>query len=56
MHGTANMDEWKPIETDIPEVFFGKYPGYLSSHNGKKADDKSLEELAKMIREKSIIQ
>ena len=56
MHGTANMHEWKPIESDIPEVFFGKYPGYLSSHNVKKADDKSLEELAKMIREKSIIQ
>ena len=54
MHGTANMDEWKPIETDIPEVFFGKYPGYLSSHNGKKADEKDLEELAKRIREKSI--
>src|SRR3989344_2772248 len=31
MHGTANMAEWKPIESDM-EIFFDQYPDYLSSH------------------------
>lgn len=50
MHGTANMAEWKPIESDM-EVFFAKYPGYLSSHNAAKADDPKLTEIAEKIRE-----
>lgn len=49
MHGTANMDEWKPIESDM-ETFFDVYPGYLSSHNAGRADDKKLAEIADKIR------
>ncbi|MFH1649120.1 MAG: HIT family protein [Candidatus Woesearchaeota archaeon] len=49
MHGTANMKEWKPIESKI-DKFFTQYPGYLSSHDSKRADDKKLAELAKRIR------
>lgn len=45
MHGTANMKEWRPIESDHP-IFFDKYPGYLSSHNARRADDKKLQEIA----------
>ncbi len=49
MHGTANMAEWKPIESDLPNVFFDRYPGYLSSHNAKKADDEELSKIAEKI-------
>lgn len=49
MHGTANMDEWRPIESD-KEEFFDKYPGYLSSHNAGRASDKELEKMAEKIR------
>ncbi|MEK9160640.1 MAG: HIT family protein [Patescibacteria group bacterium] len=50
MHGTADMDTWKPIEfrrTDFYEI----YPGYLSSHDAGRADDGELAELAKKIRD-----
>jgi len=50
MHGTANMKEWKPIESPINN-FFDKYPGYISSHDAKRADDKDLAKLAKKIRD-----
>jgi len=50
MHGTGNLDEWKPIESKM-ETFFEKYPGYLSSHDAGRADDVKLAELAKKIRE-----
>jgi len=50
MHGTGDMDKWKPMESDIKEVFFDKYPGYLSSHNAKRMDDKMLEKIADKIR------
>ncbi|MFC1649813.1 HIT family protein [Patescibacteria group bacterium] len=50
MHGTGNMDDWEMIESDILEVYFDKYPGYLSSHNGKKAEDKELRKIADKIR------
>ncbi len=50
MHGTADLKEWKPVETKI-DKYFNTYPGYLSSHDYKRADDKKLAELAKKIRE-----
>ena len=49
MHGTASMAEWKPIENPRDE-FYEKYPGYISSHDSKQADNKELSELAKKIR------
>ena len=51
MHGTADMENWRQIESDRPDDFFDRYPGYLSSHNSHRADDKELEVLAKKIRE-----
>lgn len=49
MHGTADMEEWQPIESSRDE-YFHKYPGYLSSHDSKRADDEDLAELAKRLR------
>jgi len=53
MHGTSNMKNWVPIESNIPEVYFDKYPGYLSSHNARRADDETLSKLAERIRQKA---
>jgi len=49
MHGTENLDEWKPIESK-KVTFFEKYPGYLSSHDAGRAEDTKLAKLAKKIR------
>ena len=50
MHGTANMAEWKPIESKI-ETYFTKYPGYISSHDANQASDTDLDLLAKRLRD-----
>ncbi len=50
MHGTANMAEWKPIESKI-ETYFTQYPGYVSSHDANRASDADLEALAKVLRD-----
>lgn len=50
MHGTADMKEWKPIESNMPDIFFDTYPGYLSSHNARRADDEQLKKIADKIR------
>jgi len=50
MHGTANMAEWKPIESGKKQ-FFHQYPGFLSSHEAGRADDAELVALAKKIRD-----
>jgi len=50
MHGTADMKDWKPIESRI-NLYFEKYPGYLSSHDAGREDDEKLADLAKKIRE-----
>jgi histidine triad (HIT) family protein len=49
MHGTKG-NEWKQINSSI-DKFFDKYEGYISSHDGKRADDEWLENIAKKIRE-----
>ena len=49
MHGTK-MNGWKPIESSV-DKYFDKYEGYISSHDYKRADDKSLSSLAEKIRE-----
>jgi diadenosine tetraphosphate (Ap4A) HIT family hydrolase len=49
MHGTANMEQWKPIESGKTE-FFETYPGYVSSHDAGRADDARLAEIASTIR------
>jgi histidine triad (HIT) family protein len=50
MHGTADMSQWQPIDSQQSDRYFEQYPGYLSSNNGKRADDAALAELAKKIR------
>jgi histidine triad (HIT) family protein len=50
MHGTADMREWQPIESKREE-YFQTYPGYISSHDSKRASDEALEKLAKKIRD-----
>jgi diadenosine tetraphosphate (Ap4A) HIT family hydrolase len=50
MHGTKDMDKWKPIESKV-DKFFEKYEGYISSHDHDRADDAGLADLAKRIRE-----
>lgn len=49
MHGTTDVEKWKSIESDRKE-FYSKYPGYLSSHDASRADDKELAKLAEKIR------
>lgn len=49
MHGTADMDTWRPIENKRTE-FYEQYPGFISSHDSARADDKKLELLARKIR------
>lgn len=49
MHGTK-MEGWKQINSSNKK-YFDKYEGYVSSHDGERADDKKLGELAKKIRE-----
>lgn len=53
MHGT-NIKEWKPLasENSISE-FYKEYPGYLSSHDSKRANDKELTTLSNNIRKKA---
>lgn len=50
MHGTADMGEWKNIESNVAK-YFDKYEGYISSHDHKRADDTGLAELAKKLRD-----
>ncbi len=50
MHGTADLAEWKQIESSISK-YFDKYEGYISSHDYERADDADLAALAKKIRE-----
>ncbi len=50
MHGTEHMKkgEWKQYLSGR-EDFYGKYSGYLSSHDGPKADFNKINELAKRL-------
>ena len=50
MHGTGDMSEWAPINSNMSK-YFERYEGYLSSHDGERADDGDLEDIAKKIRE-----
>ncbi len=49
MHGTADMQEWKRIESKI-DKYFDTYEGYVSSHDHERADDAMLADLAKKLR------
>jgi histidine triad (HIT) family protein len=44
MHGTK-IGIWKPLKSDKSD-FFTQYPGYISSHDAKRAEDQELATLA----------
>lgn len=49
MHGTGNLQEWKPIRSTI-NTYFKRYEGYISSHGSARADDTELAKIAEKIR------
>jgi diadenosine tetraphosphate (Ap4A) HIT family hydrolase len=49
MHGTKDMKEWRPIESNI-DKYFEKYEGYISSHDYKRAESRDLEKLMNKIK------
>jgi histidine triad (HIT) family protein len=49
MHGTAPLENWRQISSDI-DVFFEEYPGYLSSHDSALEKSDVLKLIAKQIR------
>lgn len=48
MHGTKG--EWSQRSLVKPTEFFETYPGYISSHDSLRADDKELDLIAEKIR------
>lgn len=48
MHGTKN-DEWKQHNSHV-EKTFNTYEGYVSSHNGPRANDEDLAKIAELIK------
>lgn len=49
LHGTGNLKEWKPILSHQSKTF-KVYEGYISTHEGERANDRELEELAFYLR------
>ncbi len=54
MHGTEHMrtGEWKQYHSDL-DKYYEKYPGYICSNDGPKADDLKIKELADKLRKVS---
>lgn len=53
MHGTK-LDKWRKIESDDKRnEYYNKYPGFLSSHDSKRADDRKLSELCEKLKTKA---
>jgi histidine triad (HIT) family protein len=51
MHGTES-DSWREHKSSI-DTYFDTYPGYLSSHDGKREDDATLAATAEKLRASS---
>lgn len=49
MHGTADMEKWKPILSK-QKKYFHQYEGYVSSHDGERTPDDQLARVAAVIR------
>jgi diadenosine tetraphosphate (Ap4A) HIT family hydrolase len=51
MHGTEHMKKgiFKQYQSNV-DKFFEKYEGYISSHDGPKADENKIENLAKELK------
>ena len=41
MHGTANMEEWKPIES-MGAQYYEKYPGFITTQDCDKVSQEDL--------------
>jgi histidine triad (HIT) family protein len=54
MHGSGEFGETASMEHARPDVYFDKYPGYLSSHDYQRADDQDLAELAEKIKARQL--
>jgi histidine triad (HIT) family protein len=50
MHGTGRDSSFRPISSNV-DKFFARYEGYISSHDGKRADDEKLAAFAAQLRE-----
>jgi diadenosine tetraphosphate (Ap4A) HIT family hydrolase len=51
MHGTAKYRAgWRPIDSDVMDMVFPEYPGYLCSNNGPRVPDEELARVAEKIR------
>lgn len=50
MHRTSGLKKWEKIESKTNKSFYKYYPGYLSSNDSYRADDKELAQLAAKIR------
>jgi diadenosine tetraphosphate (Ap4A) HIT family hydrolase len=51
MHCTENLKkgEWKQFPSGI-NTFFEKYPGYICSNDGPRADDEEIKKLAEKLK------
>lgn len=49
MHGTGDMKKWQQVSSNI-DKYFEKYEGYISSHDGPRADDAKLKEIVQRIQ------
>lgn len=50
MHGTGNMKEWQPIDSDVKDMVFETYPGFISSNNGPRKSDEELQKTLNKIK------
>jgi len=50
MHGTADMKQWREIDSNI-NTYFEKYEGYISSHDADRVDDSELDKVVKILTE-----
>lgn len=48
MHGTADMATWKSIESS-KEEYYDTYPGFITSHDCKKATSEELAETQRKL-------
>lgn len=51
MHGAPNRNEWVEVKSpkDKKNEYFQYYPGYISTHDGKRAKDQELAHLSLRI-------
>lgn len=56
MHGTAaTAESWRPIDSDVKDMVFSTYPGFMCSNNGPRVSDEALTKIAERIRSTKVI-